>query len=91
MPGFTEGNATYIDRGRHLEYNGTCLNVRNIRLGLWWHNTACSKEEEVMQACVDQGAGMRRDAQSWMRERASVDEGVGMCGHAQPMTDRGEG
>ena len=36
---FAEGNAAYIDRGHHLEYNGTCLNVRNICLGLWWHNT----------------------------------------------------
>ena len=39
MPGFAKGNATYIDWGRHLEYNGTCLNVRNIHLGLWCHNT----------------------------------------------------
>ena len=40
-PGFTEGGATYIDRGCHLEYNVSCLNARNICLGLWWHNTPC--------------------------------------------------
>src|SRR5882724_11100627 len=40
MPEFAEGGAAYIGRGRHLEYNESCLNVRNIHLGLWWHNTA---------------------------------------------------
>src|SRR5882724_8029919 len=39
MPEFAEGGAAYIGRGRHLEYNESCLNVRNIHLGLWWHNT----------------------------------------------------
>jgi len=39
MPEFTEGGAAYIERGLHLEYNESCPNVRNIRLGLWWHNT----------------------------------------------------
>jgi len=48
------------------EYNGSCMNVRDIHLGLWWHNTAWLSHNVHMalggcwipkSVCSDQGSG----------------------------------
>src|SRR5882724_1366010 len=57
MPEFAKGGAAYIGRGRHLEYNESCLNVRNICIGLWWHNTLVPYQDAESWAIVQAFAG----------------------------------
>ena len=38
LPWFIEGSARYRKRSP-FKCNGSCLNVRDIQVGPWWHNT----------------------------------------------------